>query len=83
MLIDSLKLGSFPSSSTRLRTIIMNIKKLGGGFSNIVGFFIPICGEMIQLDKHVFFKWVGEKPPTWAVQFGEPFYPFGCFGFYK
>ena len=78
MLIDSLKLGSFPSSSTSLRTIIMNIKKRVGGFCLLLFIFIPIPGEMIQFD-----EWVGEKPPTWAVQFGEPFYPFGCFGFYK
>ena len=26
--------------------------------------FTPIPGEMIQFDLRIFFKWVGEKPPT-------------------
>ena len=37
----------------------------GGGNSNIFGIFTPKIGEMIQIDfKRIFFKWVGEKPPT-------------------
>ena len=38
---------------------------LGGGNSNILKIFIPIWGFMIQFDGVcIFFRWVGEKPPT-------------------
>ncbi len=38
---------------------------LGGGNSNILGNFHPdTWGFMIQFDGCIFFRWVGEKPPT-------------------
>ena len=37
-------------------------KKLGGGFKYFP--FPPLLAEMIQFDLRIFFKWVGEKPPT-------------------
>ena len=39
----------------------MNYYILGGGFKNIF-IFTPILGEPILTS--IFFKWVGEKPPT-------------------
>ena len=39
--------------------------KLGGGNSNIFGSFTPILGEDEPIfDGRIFFRWVGEKPPT-------------------
>ena len=43
--------------------------KTGGIFdwevaTQIFCIFIPNPGEMIQFDLRIFFKWVGEKPPT-------------------
>ena len=35
---------------------------LGGGFKYLL--FSPLFVEMIQFDGRIFFKWVGEKPPT-------------------
>ena len=30
--------------------------------------FTRIFGKMVQFDLSIFFKWVGEKPPTWMSQ---------------
>ena len=38
-------------------------KHLGGGNSNIFGIFIPILGEMIQFDEHIFqMGWFNHQP---------------------
>ena len=37
---------------------------LGGGNSNMFLFSPRSLGEMIQFDLRIFFKGVGEKPPT-------------------
>ena len=42
---------------------------LGGGNSNVF-LCSPLPGEMIQFDGCIFFKWVGEKPPT-RFPFGQ------------
>ena len=37
----------------------------GGGFKHFFGIFTPKPGEMIDpMLTSIFFKWVGEKPPT-------------------
>ena len=50
-------------------------KPEGGGFKYFL--FSPLPGEMIQFGLRIFFKWVGEKPPT-----REPF-SFSMGGFRK
>ena len=39
---------------------------LGGGFKYFV--FSPLLGEMIQIDKIIFFKWVAQPPTTLGPQ---------------
>ena len=46
------------------------VHKILGGGNSILYFliFTPICWEMIQFDLRIFFKWVGEKPPTRIIE---------------
>ena len=37
---------------------------LGGGFKDFWNFYTDPWGFMIQFDGRIFFKWVGDKPPT-------------------
>ena len=46
-----------------LRVALSHVNsQLGGGVKYY--FVLPLPREMIQFDLHIFFKWVGEKPPT-------------------
>ena len=36
----------------------------GWWVSGVFLIFAPIPGEMIQFDLRIFFRWIGEKPPT-------------------
>ena len=45
-----------------LMTSFFLMSELGGGFKYF--FFTPKIGEMIQFDLRIFFRGVGEKPPT-------------------
>ena len=47
---------------------------LGGGDSNIFGNFHPDpWGRWTHFDGRIFFKWVGEKPPTRKVEWNDGF----------
>ena len=51
---------NFKNGPTKNMTVV-----LGGGFLHLFGIFTPIPGDMfIQFDGCIFFRWVGEKPPT-------------------
>ena len=45
---------------------------MGGGFKHFL--FSSLPGEMIQFDEFIFFKWVGEKPPT-SLDFERDVHP--------
>ena len=52
---------AFPNYNVIIKMIIY---KLGGGNSHIFGIFIPKIGEDEPILTSIFFRWVGEKPPT-------------------